>query len=231
MKTWTDQLVFFDIDGTLLDTHGEGREAFICGLEQVTGTPDDLSYVSFAGNTDRKVLGEVLARRRMPWEEAAVPPLFECIAEALRKRLAHRPGTPVRGAGALVARLRSLGAGLGLVTGNIRACAYLKLASVGLDGFFPFGGFGDAHAERADILREALKAAEATGWRVKADGVCLIGDTPYDVAAGQAVGVPVLGVASGRYTAFDLRKAGAAWAAEDFEQMEEWLRRIWKPNG
>ena len=48
--------VLFDIDGTLLDTHGFGREAFIRGLAHVTGERDELAYVSFAGNTDRNVL-------------------------------------------------------------------------------------------------------------------------------------------------------------------------------
>ena len=56
MKKTRNRLVLFDIDGTLLDTGGAGREAFIRGLERVTGERDDLKYLSFAGNTDRNVL-------------------------------------------------------------------------------------------------------------------------------------------------------------------------------
>ena len=58
-------MVLFDIDGTLLDTHGLGREAFIRGLARVTGERDELKYLSFAGNTDRNVLDQVMAVRKL----------------------------------------------------------------------------------------------------------------------------------------------------------------------
>ncbi len=63
MNQTRKRMVLFDIDGTLLDTGGAGREAFIRGLEHVTGQRDDLAYVSFAGNTDRNVLDQVMAER------------------------------------------------------------------------------------------------------------------------------------------------------------------------
>lgn len=61
--TRKDWMVLFDIDGTLVDTDGLGCRAFARGLERVTGAADDLAYVSFAGNTDRNVLDQVMAKR------------------------------------------------------------------------------------------------------------------------------------------------------------------------
>ncbi|HOO21948.1 MAG TPA: HAD hydrolase-like protein [Kiritimatiellia bacterium] len=221
MKRKATWMVLFDIDGTLLDTGGLGCEAFRRGLARATGEEDDLAYVSFAGNTDRNVLAQVMERRGRRFDEAHAQRIFSFVAEELRALLAEAAVREIPGAGAFVACLAEAGAALGLVTGNIRACAYLKLGSIGLDGYFGFGGFGDVHAERSKIARSALESARRAG--VRTDRICLVGDTPYDVAAGRALGVPVLGVASGHYAAPELLAAGAGRTAADFRDLAGWM--------
>ena len=219
-------MVLFDIDGTLLDTHGFGREAFIRGLARVTGERDELAYVSFAGNTDRNVLDQVRAARKLHLDEPAVRRIFSCIAEELRELLRENPGKEIAGARAFLEHLAAEGLALGLVTGNIRECAYLKLGSVGFDRFFGFGGFGDEHADRAKIARSALAAAKEAGIEAEAGGVCLVGDTPFDVAAGRALGIPVIGVATGKYGEESLRSAGATFTVADYcdiKSLREWI--------
>lgn len=131
-KQW---LVLFDIDGTLLDTHGAGREAFVRGLARWSGVRDELADVSFAGNTDRNVLDQVAATRGWRLGPADIQRIFGFIAEELRQLLQDSPARAIAGAHDLLGRLTTAGAALGLVTGNIRVCAYLKLGSVGFDRF------------------------------------------------------------------------------------------------
>ena len=217
-----DILVLFDIDGTLLDTHGAGRNAFCRGLQRVTGVEDTLPYVSFAGNTDRRVLDEVAAHRGIAFTDAQRRAVFDAVAEELAAALAEAPGAAVAGASGLLGELSRRGARLGLVTGNIERGAHLKLASAGLDGFFTFGGYGDDEADRSRILRSALAAADPAPARA-----VLIGDTPLDIEAGLAVGIPVLGVAAGRWDVPALLAAGAAHAAADFLDLPRWIEWIY----
>ncbi|MDD2240653.1 MAG: HAD hydrolase-like protein [Kiritimatiellae bacterium] len=216
-------MILFDIDGTLLDTGGLGCEAFRRGLARATGVADELAYVSFAGNTDRNVLDQVMEVRGVHFCEVAIRQIFAYVTEELQALLARGPAREIAGAGDLVTILAEAGAVLGLVTGNIRACAYLKLGSIRLDGYFGFGGFGDEHAQRERIARTALDAAQSAGHSAQAGRICLIGDTPFDVAAGRALGIPVLGVASGRYSESDLLAAGAERVAADFQDKNRWL--------
>ncbi len=219
-------MVLFDIDGTLLDTHGFGREAFIRGLADVTGERDELAYVSFAGNTDRNVLGQVMAARNLRLAESEIRQIFACIAKELKALLRENPGKEIAGARVFLEHLAAEGTALGLVTGNIRECAYLKLGSVGFDRFFRFGGFGDEHADRGKIARSALAEAREMGLAVEEGGICLVGDTPFDVVAGLAVGIPVIGVATGKYGEDALRAAGATLTVADYSDLEgllEWV--------
>jgi phosphoglycolate phosphatase-like HAD superfamily hydrolase len=99
---------------------------------------------------------------------------------------------------------------LGLLTGNIVGGARLKLGSVGIAARFPVGSYGSDHEERDRLPAIAIERAAAHfGVPFEKGRVVVIGDTPRDVRCGLHEGVRTVAVATGRFGADDLRKAGA----------------------
>jgi phosphoglycolate phosphatase-like HAD superfamily hydrolase len=106
-----------------------------------------------------------------------------------------------------VLRLRSVGATVGLGTGNIRAGARLKLESVGIADLFDFanGGFGEDGDTRAEVLENGARMLNPS----RNLPVVIIGDTPHDINGAKAINAHAIGVPFGRYHRGDLEAAGA----------------------
>ena len=68
----------------------------------------------------------------------------------------------------------------------------------GLREWFRFGGFSDRFSIRPELIGQAAnKARELAG---EAASVCVVGDTPRDIAAARANSLPVISVATGHYS-------------------------------
>ena len=207
-------LVLFDIDGTLLHSAGVGRAAITSAMVAVYGTPGPIDELPFDGMTDPQIVRTLLRAAGLPdaeiteglaglWTEYTAR-LGDEIAER-RAQMRPAPGVPE-----LLDVLEEGGATLGLVTGNIEAGAEGKLSAVGLWGRFPFGAFGCDDADRNALPPIALERAfRHTGRRYASSRAWVVGDTPHDIACARASELPVLAVATGRFSVDDLRRAGA----------------------
>ncbi|MGH7997468.1 MAG: HAD hydrolase-like protein, partial [Opitutaceae bacterium] len=89
----------------------------------------------------------------------------------------------------------------GLLTGNLRRGAELKLSVHGLWGFFPFGAFADDAELRDELGPHALRRAkERHGVDFPPERTWIVGDTPHDIACARAIGARSLAVATGGYS-------------------------------
>jgi phosphoglycolate phosphatase-like HAD superfamily hydrolase len=214
-------IALFDIDGTLLRAGGAGRRAVELALCEVLDDVDgnvSLESVEFAGRTDPWIVRMALMQYGVTADDAL-------IHEVLRRYVAHLPRElelasafeVLPGVLSLLAELTARpDVVLGLGTGNTEPAAYAKLARGGLDSFFSFGGFGSDHTDRAELLRAGLKRGlEQTGARPGVAHVVVIGDTPHDVAAAQAIGAHCVAVSTGGYDGPALEAAGATVVVSD----------------
>jgi phosphoglycolate phosphatase-like HAD superfamily hydrolase len=116
----------------------------------------------------------------------------------------------------------------GLLTGNVRPGARLKLASGGLDiARFRIGAFGSDSAHRPDLPAVAQRRArEELGLDLAGGDVVIVGDTPADVTCGNGIGARAIGVATGSYAVDALLAAGAYAAFEDLSKTSEVLDAV-----
>ncbi len=219
-------VVLADIDGTLLHADGAGRRAFQTAFRETFSVGADLAKVDFAGATDLGILAGLLASDGRALSREDVARFFERLERDLAEALAGATVTAVPGASPLVRKLTGRSdVALGLLTGNARRCARLKLAAAGFDpGWFRFGGYGDEFADRCDIARAAVDRAPAPAGVRRT--FCVLGDTPADVGAARAIGARALTVAGVRFSRVDLVRAGADLVVDDLNDtngLEAWI--------
>lgn len=198
--------ILFDIDGTLMRCGGAGRAAMEIALQSF-GRPPDALPPNFAGRTDRGIAQHAFGAEL---DDDLFSRFEAAYLAALPDALAASPGLGVLDG--VIARLLELErrAHLGLCTGNTAAGAEAKLRHVGLWEHFRFGGYGCDAAERALVVRHALARAAAFADCPLHDlPVVVVGDTPKDVAAAHAAGVPCVAVATGPYSFDFLAAVGA----------------------
>ncbi len=213
--------VLFDIDGTLLVTGGAGGVAWQRAFEELYGVEANVAEHTDAGMTDPEIAAivfrEVVGREGSPEERSkAIGCYLKHLPEAVEESVGYRVMPGIEG---LLARLIDDGLLLGLVTGNIEAAAHIKLARAGFNRFFSFGGYGSDSPDRTEVTKAALRRGALVSGGNLADGACIaVGDTPRDVKAGHGAGLSVVGVATGSYSAAQLREAGADVALDSVER-------------
>jgi phosphoglycolate phosphatase-like HAD superfamily hydrolase len=127
---------------------------------------------------------------------------LEAILEAMRRSVAERRNEfkliRMPGIEEALSHLAARGALLGVATGNLEMIGWIKIEEAGLREWFRFGGFSDRFPDRPELIGHAArKARELAG---EAASVCVVGDTPRDIAAARANSLPVIAVATGNYT-------------------------------
>ena len=109
---------------------------------------------------------------------------------------------------------------LGLLTGNIRLGAEIKLRRYGLWEHFETGGFADDSEDRNQIAAAALeRGRRVLGGNLRGEEIVVVGDTPHDVRCGKHIGAKVLAVATGGAKLEELKKHKPDWAVEDLTRI------------
>ncbi len=214
--------VLFDIDGTLIRTGGAGIRAFARTSELVFGLKGGTDGLVFHGRTDTSLVNEFLVRHRLPVTEANRSLFLDTYLFLLAELLADHPGERCPGVAGFIQQCRQLGSNpvLGLLTGNVRLGAELKLRAHGLWEEFEIGGFGDDHEDRDRIAAVARARVERRiGEEIGGTDILVVGDTPRDVACARAIGARCLAVATGGIPIQELAASGPDWLVEDLREV------------
>ena len=233
-------LVLWDVDYTLADTDGVGRRLYQIALAELYGLEMPRLLQSMAGRTDSSIALEVLTAAGIA-DPASEIARFQRVLGARApdlEGLVRERGKALPGAAGALAALANPAYARRLVqsvlTGNIPALAKAKLGGLGLTEYLDLsiGAYGDVSEVRADLVPVARRnAAERYAPDFAGRATVLIGDTPSDVEAATVSGARSVAVATGSFSAGQLRDAGADVVLTNLADTADVVRAVLTDEG
>ncbi|RMG93944.1 MAG: HAD family hydrolase [Chloroflexi bacterium] len=205
------KLLLFDIDGTLIRSHGAGRTALIATLKEMFGTAGPVENYQMSGKTDPRIIIDLLTAAGIPPDtiHSQLPAIYERLTEHAQHIFPRHKIEPCPGVPELLTQLHQHpNTVLGLLTGNINTTAPLKLRAAGLDpNLFAIGAYGSDAIDRNQLPAIAMRrASELTGHEFTGNNTVIIGDTPADILCARAGRATAVAVASGWHAATTLAR-------------------------
>ena len=200
-------LILWDIDGTLMSSDGAGRASMEFVFQQIYGIRHALENIELAGRTDAAILLDLFRCNGIPPRSETLDEFRTRYFHRLRRIISlHHSPVALPGILEILMRLESDARYItGLLTGNWRTSAFIKLRSVGLDGRFRIGAFAEDAPTRPELLPVALNRFRENGHSgVSYRNTVVIGDTPHDIAVAKAYGARSVAVATGIHHADSL---------------------------
>lgn len=209
MPTNTKILLLFDIDGTLVSTNGMAGKLMLKALREEVGRQIQYELKVFVGSTDRMILRKFIEMSGIQIHD--IEDTIDRVLNRYLRNLDEEMNSPdfvkiLPGVKELLDRLaKDPRISVGLVTGNVKDGAFVKLRLANLSGFFPIGAFGDDDADRNKLPGIALQRAEVFyNSRFSKDNVWIIGDSPKDILCAKVNHLRSLAVASGWHSMDEL---------------------------
>lgn len=216
------RLVLFDIDGTLILSGGAGEKAFARVCETEFQRPDSTGSLHFAGRTDTSIVRDFFIQNEIEPSSENFQRFFDSYVFWLDHMLGQLNGRVLPGVTNWIRDLRQLPGPpmIGLLTGNIRLGAQIKLSHYRLWDAFQMGGFGDDHEDRNKIAIIAQdRGSGLLRTKLRGEEILVIGDTPLDIACANAIEARVLAVATGSYGLNKLQEHGPTWSVQSLEEI------------
>ncbi len=223
------KLILWDIDGTLIVSHGAGMRAMEKALTKRFSVSVSLDTIDWAGRTDTWLTGEIFRHVGLPDTPQNAHDYLEAYLALLPQELAAGPqGHVLPGVFELLEQLhRRPDVAQGLLTGNLKRGAEFKLTHYKVWHYFEFGAFADDSPRRNDLGPHALRRAkERHAVEFKPANTFILGDTPHDIECGKVIGAKTIGVATGRYSVEELAAHQPTAVFKDFSDTTAFLRVI-----
>ncbi len=223
------KVVLFDIDGTLLRAGIAPRKAFQDAVSQIWRKNVNIDNISFLGKTDISILSEILKKHGLKDDSVLRQRFWSLYIQLLKDYIKKENKKRVMpGVLDILEEIKNRGITLGIITGNIRKGALIKLDTFGLSFYFSFGAFGDEKERREDLVPIAIKRAKAVRReKLKKSNFLMVGDSIPDILSGKKHGIKTVIVGTGWETKENLLKHKPFLYIEDFiKGKEEFLNLI-----
>ncbi|OGG55680.1 hypothetical protein A3D71_02040 [Candidatus Kaiserbacteria bacterium RIFCSPHIGHO2_02_FULL_55_20] len=224
-----ERLILFDVDGTLVNCPPD--TAPVAAIRHLYGLEVSFEGMRTGGMTEPQILALLL--QSAGWDDtkikAELPNLMKEVVPFIHEAFEKGTIRLVPGVKNLLDQLEHRGVTLGLITGNRKSLARLKLEDVNIWDYFSVGGYGDdPHEKRSDLVQ---LACERANFRTDNPGVYVIGDTWRDIKAAVDAGVTNrVGLIGPRHPRQEFKEAGANIILSSFADTQKVLGALNIPS-
>lgn len=222
-------LLLFDIDGTLVNMKGSGRDASNRVFEKYFGIKNAFNKIPLMGRTDTYIWKMVCQKNNIPLEnfKKLKNILLREYYKFLKEELIKHKDAYVYNGIIEILNYSNNKHHLGLVTGNFKKSAYIKLKHFKLDKYFSVGGFGEDNEDRVKVTKIAIKRAKKFyNKNFNNSEIFIIGDTPFDIESAKKTKTISVAVATGGFSYNELKKFNPDFLFHSFENYKEFLKII-----
>lgn len=222
------KLLLFDIDGTLLKTGSAGDISIRTVVSEIFKQEINLSDIAFAGRTDRLIIADIVNKYQKSQNELELNEAIDLILTKYLRTFKQQLSINntiklLAGVETLLEKLNEIDTfHLGIVTGNVRLGAKLKLNGAGIADYFTQGAFGDDFRNR-NLLPPLAVRRSAQQYEVtyQPQNIWVIGDTIYDIQCGKVNNYKTLAVETGGNTREELEKNKPDFILKSLENTED----------
>lgn len=206
--------VVFDLDGTLIDSAAELRQALNCALAAL-GRRDlaEAEVKAMVGDGIVRLTERALAATGAPLTEAALDRAVEAVRAAYA---ALPPSALYRGAHEALAALGDQGVALALCTNKPADATLRILDQLGLATRFQAVAGGDSYPTKKPDPAPVRGLLAQLG--VAPAAAAMVGDSANDISAGRAAGLMTIAVSYG-YSVIPPRDLGADMLVDDLAEI------------
>lgn len=213
-----EALLFFDINGTLIERDERTDLPYSNALEKLLGTNNAMDGVDTSARSDKDVFMEVLQKKGISFDDTAWQEflkLYEAELERFADTDVWRANADSTG---FVRDLYDSGYTMALITGELSMGAEYKLRKTGIWNCFLTGGYGEDGLKRFDIADKALaRVRTLTGGSF--DPLFVIGDTILDVRTARHLGAKSIAVTTGSHSREKLLAENPDYCIDRFSEL------------
>lgn len=227
------KLLIWDLDGTLINCYGSGRESLEKAYLDLYGIESALDGIQIAGTLDLVTVLEINERHQI--KHFNHDGFFKHYSDLLTQSIKTGKGIAILGGiDEVLETLQQPGLYHVIGTGNCRAGANVKLSLSGLMHYFEEGAYGDEVKSRFELQSLAKTRAE-TAFKLKfsASDVMVIGDTPLDIEAAKQNEFVAVATTTGYYDERALEAYHPDFMIDHFSELlgileNQWPKGYWK---
>ncbi|TYB31619.1 MAG: HAD hydrolase-like protein [Candidatus Mcinerneyibacterium aminivorans] len=205
---WENILFLFDIDGTIIKINYAGKKALSYSFNETFQKNNLLKNIDIAGKTDLSTFKKVIQKNNLQLKndfETYWHKFKTIFAKKLIDLVSDYEWKLITDVDEVLRRIKNNKAKTGLITGNMKEGARIKLEMVSMKKYFPVGAYGDEHISRNNLATTALNRAESY-YGQNFSRVIVIGDTPLDIISGKSINASTVAITGGSYTFKKLQK-------------------------